>query len=163
MIFEYFVEVIVDDSNDEIVVVQERQHKKVKARVMDTPAFTVPSTITSKQSIAASTSASTASTASSGTIKNKIPPQLISRKNRTATWPHPNTGRDPTRHYCPQCPKHFAWPRGLNEHLQHCGQTKKNTSVAIVLGNFFRQKHARILKLNCPRILLVLVSASQHS
>ena len=149
-----FVEVIVDDSNDEIVV-QERQHKKVKARVVDTSAFTVPSTITSTQSIAASATASTASTASSGTIKKKIPLQLVSRKNRSATGPHPDTGRDPTRHYCPQCPKHFAWPRGLTDHLQRCGQTKKQYKCGYCPREFFSsetcQNHIAKEHLNLKR------------
>ena len=43
-----------------------------------------------------------------------------------ATGPVPECDQDPSRVYCPHCPKHFKWEKGLKEHLRdRCGKTQK--------------------------------------
>ena len=37
--------------------------------------------------------------------------------SREATGPVPECDQDPSQVYCPNCPKHFKWEKGLKEHL----------------------------------------------
>ena len=138
------IEVILDGDSE--VVLQERQSKKVKATFVDTA-----SASTSSQSTAVS------ATVLTGAIKKKkAPPQLVSRKNREARGPHPTIGRDPKRFYCEQCLRHFAYEKGLKEHMaKRCGQTKKQFKCGYCYREFFSsetyQNHVAKEHLNLRR------------
>ena len=72
----------------------------------------VPTAAATPTPTATATPPSTSIVALASSVKVKS-----GRCSREATGPVPKCNQDPSRVYCPNCPKDFKWAKGLKEHL----------------------------------------------
>ena len=55
--------------------------------------------------------------------------------------PVPKCDQDPTRFYCPKCPKSFKYEKGLKEHVRdRCGKTEKMFVCGICNKDFHHEE-----------------------
>ena len=87
------------------------------------------------------TKANQATKATKATQPSKAIP-ATGRLDRRATGPAPLKDRDPTKVYCPKCPKGFCHRKDMLRHVRkRCGKWKQTSSVIIVLKSLNTKRH----------------------
>ena len=95
---------------------------------------------------AAPTAAAAAATSTAMPSSAALAPRGSSVKQKSeqcswqATGPVPECDQDPSRVYCPNCPKDFKFEKGLKEHLQdRCGKTQKMFQCGVCQKEFHHE------------------------
>ena len=128
-------EVVVEEGNEQVVFVEvhsefmeETPAPAPTVAPTSVPTTTVAATLTTAATptpvpTAAAAPTATATAAAAPTSTVALVPRASSVKvksgrcRREATGPVPECDQDQSQVYCPNCPKHFKWEKGLKEHL----------------------------------------------